>query len=60
MVGGAAMASKVEAGNADPAIGIKNKTGAPGISCSEMRFIVIRIKAMDQERSAVLRKSQAE
>ena len=54
------MASKVEAGDADPPLGIENKTGATGIARSEMCLILIRVKAMDQERPAVLGKSKAE
>jgi len=60
MVGGASMASKVQAGDADPAVGIEDKTGSTGISCGKMCFILIRIETMDQDRPVVLREAKTE
>ncbi len=51
---------EVQAGDADPAVGIEDKTGSTGISCGKMCFILIRIETMDQERPVVLREAKAE
>ena len=53
MIGGPPVTSKIDAGDADPSVRTDNEPGATGISCREMPFIVVRVKAMDQERPAV-------
>jgi hypothetical protein len=60
MVGGTAMAPKVEAGDAEPAVGIEDKTRSAGIACTKMRFILTRIETMDQEWPVALREAKAE
>lgn len=54
------MAPKVEAGDAEPAVGIEDKTGSTGIACGKMRFILTRIETVDQERPVVLREAKGE